>query len=340
MKLWYKIFVKYINIFSYNIYSVSFKMNNFIYGFATASILYYLYMRHVSYNQLNDDDNFSNYTDDDSNHDTDSQSNSSRRENSDDGTDSNSDNDSCETSSNYEEEEDEEDEYCAKEGEEGHAKEEDEEEEEEDEEDEEEHDGKDKSAVEPEDEKKKKCVEDEWKIYSDYNHVYFHTDVSRTRVNRVIHELKRAENICEKIKRRMNIESIPIYLHINSFGGSVTAGLILVDYILASKTPIYSVIDGDCQSMAVDISIVCSKRYIKPNGSLMIHQMSTETTFKKLQQIKAQVEYDTMIDRKMKERLLKHSKMSEKKIKQIWNRDTYYCPEKALKYGLVDEIMK
>ena len=73
----------------------------------------------------------------------------------------------------------------------------------------------------------------------------------------------------------MDWERKPIYLFINSFGGSVYNGLALVDIIKTSKTPIYTVALGSAMSMGLWIYSAGYKRLVGENATLMFHDIST-----------------------------------------------------------------
>lgn len=57
----------------------------------------------------------------------------------------------------------------------------------------------------------------------------------------------------------------PIIFSIYSLGGSVPAGLAIIDFIRASITPVYTVNVGVCYSMAFHIFIAGKKRISFPN---------------------------------------------------------------------------
>ena len=54
----------------------------------------------------------------------------------------------------------------------------------------------------------------------------------------------------------------PIHLRINSYGGSVFAAFSSIDYIMKSKTSVYTYIDGCAASAGTIMSVVGSQRFI------------------------------------------------------------------------------
>ena len=67
------------------------------------------------------------------------------------------------------------------------------------------------------------------------NRLYFYSEVTRAKnltLNKSIVELA---NYYQSVGNTLNTPPAELYLHINSYGGSVFAGLSSVDYILNSK---------------------------------------------------------------------------------------------------------
>ena len=59
----------------------------------------------------------------------------------------------------------------------------------------------------------------------------------------------------------------PILLYINSNGGSVPDGYALIDAIMISKTPVYTINQGYCYSMGFLIYIAGKRRFAMPNST-------------------------------------------------------------------------
>lgn len=66
----------------------------------------------------------------------------------------------------------------------------------------------------------------------------------------------------------------PIYIILDSPGGSVLAGAKILDYIRASKAPVHCVVDNFAASMAAMILQNCDKRYASPSSVIMFHNAS------------------------------------------------------------------
>ena len=111
-------------------------------------------------------------------------------------------------------------------------------------------------------------------VYREENHVYFYTDIDRTTISKLNILLREAEEYCVVMGLRLRLDTIPIYLHIYSNGGYIYSAFSAIDLIESLKVPVYSVIEGATASAGTLISIVCTKRFIRPLGYMLIHQLS------------------------------------------------------------------
>jgi ATP-dependent Clp protease protease subunit len=130
-----------------------------------------------------------------------------------------------------------------------------------------------------------------------------------------------------------------IYLYINSPGGSVTAGLSIVDAMNHIKPDVVTVCVGMAASMG---SIILSqgkkgKRAILPNAEVMIHQ-----PWGGVQGQASDIEITARHILKTRDRLNNMlAKATGKPLKQIeadTDRDFFMDAEEAKKYGIVDEV--
>jgi len=188
-------------------------------------------------------------------------------------------------------------------------------------------------------EKEDKNVSDEkYNIYRENNHVYFHAEVDGKTIQKLLCEMRGAQEYCTTTKNQLNVSEIPIYLHINSLGGELTPAFVAIDFIRGCKTPIYSIVEGECASAASLMSIVCDKRFIRPNAYMMIHQMSCQTTWGKLYEVTSMYNYFVDIEKRLKKIYIKNTRVPPEKLEEIWIKDKWLNAKKCMKYGLVDEF--
>jgi ATP-dependent protease ClpP protease subunit len=173
----------------------------------------------------------------------------------------------------------------------------------------------------------------------EHNHIYFYTEVDKDTcldLNRKINELNK-----DLLKHSIEYEIEPpnIYLHINSFGGSLFAAFSTIDTIMNSRIPIISIIEGGAASAATIISMVCHKRYITPSSFMLIHQLSTGASGK-YEEMKDDFMNDTALMDLLYKLYLEHTTMDLKTIKRVLKRDLWWDASKCLENGLVDDIYK
>jgi len=148
-----------------------------------------------------------------------------------------------------------------------------------------------------------------------------------------------ADITCSKLRAMDYLNKTdPISLEIDSPGGFVTYGWSIVDTILAIDAPVYTIISGECCSMAAMISIVGKKRFITPNGFWMQH--STQDLLQgNVNNIKDQAGFLIKLEKHMNEILKKYTKLNQRQLTQIRNGQLWLFAEDALKYGVVDKIL-
>ncbi len=130
-----------------------------------------------------------------------------------------------------------------------------------------------------------------------------------------------------------------ISLYINSPGGSVTAGLAILDTMDFIKCDVSTICMGECASMAAVLLSAGTpgKRLCLPNSMVLIHQPSGGAQG---QQTEIAIVADFML--KTRNRLNKiladNTGQSLETIQADTERDNYMTAEEALAYGLVDRI--
>ena len=111
-------------------------------------------------------------------------------------------------------------------------------------------------------------------VDTSHNRIYFYSGVTRPKIlqlNKFIFNLN--INMLSKTGP-LEYEPPPIKLHINSYGGSVFAGLAALDYIKNSKVPVHTIIDGCAASAATMMSCVGAHRQMHRNSCMLVHQLS------------------------------------------------------------------
>ncbi len=130
-----------------------------------------------------------------------------------------------------------------------------------------------------------------------------------------------------------------ISLYINSPGGSVSAGLSIYDTIKYIKSNVITIGLGMCASMGAFILSSGDKRYALPNCEVMIHEPlgggSGQAT-----DIKILSDHILKVKDKINHILAKNTGKKVSQIEKDTRCDNYMSAEEALKYGLIDKIIK
>ncbi|MFA5188301.1 MAG: ATP-dependent Clp endopeptidase proteolytic subunit ClpP [Patescibacteria group bacterium] len=132
-----------------------------------------------------------------------------------------------------------------------------------------------------------------------------------------------------------------IKLYINSPGGSVTAGLAIYDTMQYIKPDVSTICIGIAASMAAVLLAAGAKgkRLVLPNSEVMLHQVMGGAEGQATD-IKIRAEHILKIKDKLNEILAKHTSQPIAKIDKDTDRDFFLSADEALKYGLVDKLIK
>ena len=168
------------------------------------------------------------------------------------------------------------------------------------------------------------------------NNLYFYGDITETNaleLNAALYEMDKklsVTNLFLDVKPNIN-------LHINSYGGSLFAGLATVDAIRNLKSEVHSYIEGAAASAATLISVACDKRYIGKYSKMLIHQLSA-TSYGKYTELEDDMENNKHLMDTIKAVYKEYTKVPMKKLNEILKRDLWFDSKTCLELGLVDFI--
>jgi len=132
-----------------------------------------------------------------------------------------------------------------------------------------------------------------------------------------------------------------IYIYVNSPGGSVTAGLSIIDTMHHIKPDVATVCVGMAASMG---SLILSqgakgKRFMLPNAEVMIHQPSGGA-YGQASDIDITAKHILKTRDKLNKMLAKATGQKLAKVENDVDRDFFMDADEAVKYGIVDSIFK
>lgn len=171
------------------------------------------------------------------------------------------------------------------------------------------------------------------------NTIFFYADIteqSALDLNSILYELD------AKLKNTYNFlgpDFVPhIKLRINSFGGSVFAGMAILDAIRNLKSEVHTYIDGAAASAATIISVAGKKRFIGKNSLMLIHQLSS-ASYGKFSEMEDDMENNRRIMKMIKDVYKQYTKVPMKQIDEILKHDLWFDSAKCLELGLVDTVL-
>ena len=132
-----------------------------------------------------------------------------------------------------------------------------------------------------------------------------------------------------------------IKFYINSPGGSVSAGLAIYDTMQYIKSDVSTICVGLAASMASVLLAAGApgKRFALPNSEVMIHQVMGGAEGQ-ASDIKIRAEHILKTKAKMNKILAFHTKQKEATVEKDSDRDKFMSADEALKYGVIDKIMR
>lgn len=177
----------------------------------------------------------------------------------------------------------------------------------------------------------------ESKISCDKNHIYFYSEIDRNTVYDLIGHIRTAEEFCVVNALRMSLDEIPIYLHINSYGGCIHSALAAIDVIQNCRVPVHSIIEGATASAGTLISVSCDKRYISKNAYMLIHQLSS-SYWGKMTELEDEFKNLTELMKHLKQIYVENTNIPKKKLAELLKHDLWLNSDTSLEYGLADEL--
>jgi ATP-dependent protease ClpP protease subunit len=174
-------------------------------------------------------------------------------------------------------------------------------------------------------------------ILRESNHIYFYSEIDRDSICKLIALIREAERFCILTALEISVDAVPIYLHINSYGGCVHSAFAAIDAIAGCRVPVHSIVEGSTASAGTLISISCNKRYIRTNAYMLIHQLSS-TCWGKMSEIDDEYKNLTELMERVKQLYEDRATLSSKKLSKLLKHDLWLDSTVAIVNGLADEI--
>lgn len=153
------------------------------------------------------------------------------------------------------------------------------------------------------------------------------------------------ENIIERVVmqiRKLSNEhsATPIYIVLNSFGGSTFDAQAVVDTMRSVKTPIITKVLGKAMSAAFDIFLAGDFRVVLENSVLMCHCGAQDLENIKLSDSLDEAKFTSVLFKQWSKYYASRTTLSEKEWLKILNsgKDRYFFPEECINLTIAHEV--
>ncbi|OCR02208.1 ATP-dependent Clp protease proteolytic subunit [Oscillatoriales cyanobacterium USR001] len=133
----------------------------------------------------------------------------------------------------------------------------------------------------------------------------------------------------------------PIYIYINSPGGSVTAGMAIYDTMQHIKCDVITICVGQAASMGAFLLAAGTKgkRLALPHARIMIHQPLGGTRGQATD-IQIEAKEILRVRQELNEMLAQRTGQTLAKIQKDTDRDYFMSAAEAKEYGLIDQVIE
>ena len=136
--------------------------------------------------------------------------------------------------------------------------------------------------------------------------------------------------------------SKPIYLYINSPGGSVTAGMAIYDTMQHIKSEVVTICVGLAASLGAFLLTAGTKgkRLALPHARIMIHQPLGGTGRRQATDIEIEAKEILRIKTLLNQIMADSSGQTLEKVEKDTDRDYFMSAAEAKEYGLIDQVIE
>ena len=170
----------------------------------------------------------------------------------------------------------------------------------------------------------------------DNRKLYLGSVIDGSSIDSVVYHILRYNRLDKGIPKE---ERKPIILYINSPGGNVSDGFGVIDAILTSETPVYTVNQALCASMGFLIFIAGHKRYSMPRAEFLLHDGST-FIFDSSGKAKDRIEFESVqLEGITKSLVIEQTKIEGDLYDNKHRAEWWMLPKEAKEFGVTDYIV-
>lgn len=178
-------------------------------------------------------------------------------------------------------------------------------------------------------------------VKNDTLDIYIYDSIRGDSYNWWTGEIEQSETSSDYFKQLLeanhNVSNINLY--INSMGGSVYEGIAIYSQLKRHKAKTTAYIDGFACSIASVIAMSADKIVMPKNTIMMVHNVWTYAEGNAEQFRKIADDLDKMNTIAIESYMLKAGdKLTEDKVRELMNAETYLTAQECVEYGLADEF--
>jgi ATP-dependent Clp protease protease subunit len=180
------------------------------------------------------------------------------------------------------------------------------------------------------------CLQDKFQMEDlEQRKLCINYDIDETLLDEVVYHILRY-NALDKGKPIE--ERKPILLYVSSNGGSLVDGFSLIDVMLQSKTPVYTINLSYQYSMGFLIGLAGHKRYATQNATYLMHDGSN-FVYNSSAKLKDAIKFQDQQEERVKEYILSRSKLTSKEYDEKYRVEWYMYASEAKEKGFCDFIV-
>lgn len=181
------------------------------------------------------------------------------------------------------------------------------------------------------------CYEDKFQQEDlEDRRLYLNGEIDENAIDNIVYHIMRYNRIDKGVPVE---DRKPIILYINSPGGSVVDGYGVIDTILLSETPVYTVNVALCASMGFLIYLAGARRYSMPHSEFLMHDGST-MGYDSMAKMKDRMEFETVqLEKMTKEYIMSRTEINEKLYDEKYRVEWYFLPTEGKSIGAIDYIV-
>lgn len=175
--------------------------------------------------------------------------------------------------------------------------------------------------------------------FNESRNLFLVGEVTQEKVEKLMQQLADFAAYDEELQAH-NFEPKPIYLHIDSEGGSVYHGFALIGAMEYSVAPIYTFCYGMAMSMALAIFLAGDIRFVHRHAQLMYHEISS-LTIGSITDHKKSVAHMDHLQEMYDEFVTSHSNVEQENLDTVKEEkdEWFISADTAKKLGMADYIL-